>query len=149
MSHPSAGHRPLSRLTLSRRVGRAWIFGLVVVSTALLAAWSMAVSGTKTIGPGGDYATITAAIADLQTNGVDGPLILELQSNCTSTGETFPITFPSLSGMSATNTVTLRPASNATNLSITSNNATATINLNGINYLIIDGRAGGAGTAKQ
>lgn len=109
-------------------------------------------SGTKSVGPTGDYTSITAAIADVQAvdNGLGGALILELQATYASTVETFPLTLPALNGASVVNTLTIRPASGATALSITSANTTAaTMDLNGAQFVTIDGRAGGAGTAKQ
>ena len=49
-----------------------------------------------------------------------------------STVETFPLTIPALTGASATNTLTIRPASGATALSISSADTTAaTVDLNG------------------
>ncbi len=101
-------------------------------------------SGTKTIGAGGaDYTTITAAISAATSGALAGPVILSLQSDYSSAGETFPITIGNISGNSATNTITIRPASSG--LSITSSNTTATFDLNGANYVIIDGRVNGAG----
>jgi hypothetical protein len=106
--------------------------------------------GTKTVCPAGcDYATLTAANTDIQSKGLAGALTLELQSTYVSTSETFPITFNRAPGTSATNTITVVPASNATNLTITSANTTATIDLNGGSNTIFDGRPGGTGTAKQ
>jgi hypothetical protein len=102
-------------------------------------------SGTKTIGAvGADYTTITAAISAATSGALAGPVILSLQSDYSSAGETFPITIGNISGNSATNTITIRPASSG--LSITSSNTTATIDLNGANYVIIDGRVNGAGS---
>lgn len=107
------------------------------------------VSGTKTVGTAGDYASITAAIADIQANGLDGALTLELLPTYTSGGETFPLNFTNLTGISATNTLTLRPQAGATNRAITGSNATAIINLDNAQFVTIDGRAGGAGTVKD
>ncbi len=101
------------------------------------------ISGTKSVGPTGDYATITAALA----SGISGATILELQSTYTSASETFPITFPSCTNI--TNTLTIRPEVGATGLVITSNNlSNATIDLNGSTYVTFDGRPGGVGTSQ-
>ena len=106
------------------------------------------ISGTQKIGPTGDYPSIGAALLDLQTSNYPGALVLELQAAYASGVETFPLNFSNL-GTSALNTVTLRPETGATNLLITSADATATVDLNGANFVTFDGRAGGAGTAKQ
>lgn len=105
--------------------------------------------GLKTIGPSGNYASITAAIADIQSQGLGGALTLELQANYVSSGETFPVNFSNLPGNSAANPVTLRPASGATNLAITSSDLLATVSFDAVAYVTIDGRSGGTGTAKN
>jgi hypothetical protein len=103
-------------------------------------------SGTYAVGPSGDYASISAALSAIQTNGLSGPVVLELQAAYTSSLETFPLTFSNL-GTSATNTLTLRPQAGATALSISSADTTAaTVDLNGAQYVTIDGRPGGAGS---
>jgi len=110
---------------------------------------SFLVNGTKTVGPTGDYASVTAAIADIQANGLDGALTLELLPTYTSGGETFPLNFTNLTGISAANTLTLRPQTGATNRAITGSNATAIVNLDNAQFVTIDGRAGGVGTNKE
>ena len=55
-----------------------------------------ALSGTYSVGATGNYASLTAAIADIQTQTISGAVTLELQSSYTSTGETFPLTFSNL-----------------------------------------------------
>jgi hypothetical protein len=97
--------------------------------------------------PGSSYSTLTEAIADLSASGITQPVIFELSSTYTSASETFPLVLPSISGANATNTITIRPSSGATGRSITSTNALTTIDINGGNYWIIDGRKGGTGTA--
>ncbi|MBL0358731.1 MAG: hypothetical protein IPP72_18525 [Chitinophagaceae bacterium] len=107
-------------------------------------------SGTYTIGPGGDYASITLALADLYTCiGITGPFIFELKSNYLSSVEAFPITINAVSGSSAVNSITFRPELGATGLSITTNNATGTILFDGGQNFIFDGRPGGVGTTKE
>ena len=77
-------------------------------------------------------------------------LTLELNATYVSTSETFPLTLTNTSGcLSATNLVTIRPASGVTARTITSTNTTATFDINGGSYWIIDGRAGGSGSTKQ
>lgn len=108
------------------------------------------VNGTRTVCPSGcDYVTLTAAFADLTFNGVNGATFLELKSTYAGASEIFPITIGNIAGNSATNTITVRPETGATNRVITSANATATIDLNGAQNVSFDGRPGGTGTAKQ
>jgi len=93
----------------------------------------------------GAYPTITAAIAAIQTNGFANSIILELQSSYTCSGETFPITLPNNLGATPTKTITLRPASGVSSVTITTTNYNGTINFNGCKYFKIDGRPGGTG----
>ena len=92
--------------------------------------------GTKTIGPTGDYGTLTAAFADLGSRGVDGATILQLQSTYTSSGETFPVTLNTVSGAGATNTITITPTTTAT---ISGPSSSSIIKLNGADFVTIDG----------
>ena len=123
---------------------------LLLACAFALPAKAAPLSGTKSVGPTGNYASLTAAIADIQAQTVGGALILELQPAYVSTVETFPLTVPTLNGASAVKTVTIRPASGSVGLSITSADTTAaTVDLNGAAFVMLDGRPGGAGVAKQ
>jgi hypothetical protein len=130
----------------------AWHLARLLFTTLLLSVIPLQaapLSGTRTIGPTGDYPSITAAIADVQAQTLGGALILELESSYVSGVENFPLTIPALNGASAVNTVTLRPQAGADNLVITSYDNLGTVALSGTRFFIIDGRAGGTGTAKQ
>lgn len=113
---------------------------------------STAISGTKYIGTGAnpqDYATITAALAALTSQGLSGAVILELQSGYTSASETYPLTISNYTGLNATNTLKIYPSSDATGLSISGSHATALIDISNADYVTIDGRPGGTGSAKE
>ncbi len=108
-------------------------------------------TGTLTVGPTGSYATLTAFITDMNLKGVNGSLIIELQPTYSAGGETFPITFTDFKLHSCTSpsaNVTIRPQTGATGLQIVSDSV-ATIMINGADYLTIDGRPGGTGSARQ
>jgi hypothetical protein len=111
-------------------------------------AVAVPICGTKAVGPGAgaDYPTLTAAFSAVFNNGLCGPLVLELQAAYVSSAETFPLTY-NYAGATATNTVTVRPAAGAVNLSIVGTTAAAVMNIAGGKYLIIDGRPGGSGAA--
>lgn len=109
-------------------------------------------AGIYSVGPGGDFATLTAAVGAVNISGVSAPVFLELLPAYTSGGETFPITLGgqgSCNSLNMTNTVTIRPAAGATGLLIQSANAGPTIDFNTGNWWRIDGRPGGAGSAKE
>ena len=105
--------------------------------------------GTYTVGPTGNYLSLTDALANLGTNGLAGPVILELQSAYLSSVETFPITINAIPCASPLNTVTIRPEATALALTISNASTVATIDINGGNHIIIDGRPGGTGSSKQ
>jgi len=105
-------------------------------------------SGTMTVGGSSTptFSSISDAITKLTNCGYTGNIILELQSGYTSSGETFPITFGTGLGSSIiSKSITIRPATGVTGLSITSANTTATIDLNGATYITFDGQPGGSG----
>ena len=146
--HASACFHP--RVPLTDVKHRLTLLLLLFTCALVASAVTAPLSGTKTVGPTGNYASLTAAIADIQAQSLGGALVLELQPAYVSTVETFPLTVPALNGASAVNTVTIRPASGAAGLSITSTDTpAATVNLNGAQFVTFDGRPGGAGTAKQ
>ncbi|MDC1205208.1 hypothetical protein N8085_07410, partial [Salibacteraceae bacterium] len=63
-----------------------------------------AMAGTFSVGkPSSDYPTFSAAVADLKTNGICGPVILELQD--TTLSESF--TIGDIPGVSSINTITI------------------------------------------
>lgn len=99
---------------------------------------------------GTSYQTITDALNDLSGCPITQPTVIELQNNYVSSGETFPITLGAITGASASNTVTIRPAAGATNLSITgAPTGLPIIDINGGSWWRVDGRPGGAGTSQQ
>ncbi len=127
--------------------------GPVYLTTAPLTASAFTtdctISGTRTVGPGGNYPHITAAVADIVANGAGGHVFLELLPTYSSTDEPgFPIVLPAYPCAGPTRTVTIRPAPGATGLSIISS-AAQTIDINGGQWWRIDGRPGGTGTAKE
>jgi hypothetical protein len=102
------------------------------------------ITGLKTVGPTGDYPSLTAAMAVVNL-GITGAVTLELQSTYSSAVETFPITFPSNACVGPINTLIIRPELGAAGLSIVGINTTAIFDFNGATYVTIDGRPGGVG----
>lgn len=87
-----------------------WILLLVVVLIPLTAV-SQPLSGDKVIkATGGDYATLAAAIADINTKGVSGTLRLLIDENLTESGSP-EITTTSLTG---NNKLIIKPAAGKT-----------------------------------
>jgi hypothetical protein len=120
-------------------------FTLFMIAGCIWIAGNSQVSGTKTIP--GNYPTITAAIQDIGIQGLGGAVVLELQPGYVSNSENFPIVIGPLTGSSATNTLTISPATGSSNLQIQSTVSGPAMELSAAAHLIIDGRPGRTGTA--
>ena len=108
-------------------------------------------SGTKSVGAGGDYTTIGAAITALGNSELTGAVVLSL-TDATYPSETFPLTFAPVVGASATNTVTIKPAIGVTSTISGAVASGCLLRLNGADYVTIDGSNGGgspAGTSRD
>ncbi|HZV69060.1 MAG TPA: hypothetical protein VFG10_05925 [Saprospiraceae bacterium] len=95
--------------------------------------------GTYTVGVGGAYTTLTAAVAAYNSSCLTGTIIFNL-IDATYPSETFPITINANTDANATNTLTIKPT--LTGTTITGSSATALITLNGADYITIDGSIG-------
>jgi len=115
---------------------------ILIVLLFLSGYVSAALSGTKSVGPGGDYPTLTAAFADITTQTLSGNISLQLLTGYTSSSETFPLNPPTLG--TASTTITIYPT--VSGLSITSANTTGTIEMNGAKYVTFDGRVNATGS---
>lgn len=94
------------------------------------------IGGTYTVGSGGNYATITAAVAAYNSSCLTSAVVFNL-TDAAYTGETFPITINANSFASSTNTLTIKTTQAAT--TITGSSASALFVLNGADYVTIDG----------
>lgn len=100
-------------------------------------------SGTKTVGPTGDYISIASALTAINSVGMNGNVALELQT--TYTGESYPIVINTLQCANSSRRLTIRPQGTMT---VTASASSAMISLNGASYVTIDGRVGSTGTTK-
>ncbi|MCF8449495.1 MAG: Ig-like domain-containing protein, partial [Taibaiella sp.] len=100
-------------------------------------------SGTKTVGPTGDYISIASALTAINSAGMNGNVALELQT--TYTGESYPITISTLQCANSSRRLTIRPQGTMT---VTASASSAMISLDGASYVTIDGRVGSTGTTK-
>ena len=118
---------------------------LVLDSTSPNKVYSIldTISGSFNVGSGGQYASLTAAVNDLNTKIITGPVVFNL-TDTTYPSETFPIVINANTGSSAVNTVTIKPVTGGIP-TISGSNATAIIDLNGCQFVIIDGYNGGTG----
>ncbi|MBL7830124.1 MAG: hypothetical protein JNK41_03790, partial [Saprospiraceae bacterium] len=107
-------------------------------------------SGTYTVGAGGNYPTLSAAITAYNTSCVNGPVVFSLidEDYNTGTGESFPIAINQIVGQSAVNTLTIKPAPGITPL-ISGSSTSCLIRLNGADYVTIDGSNTPGGTTRD
>ncbi|MCB2205349.1 T9SS type A sorting domain-containing protein [bacterium] len=118
--------------------GRLKLASLFVLVFLLLTSVSSAqLSGSYTIGPSGNYSSFSAAVSALTGSGVSGPVTFNVLAG--TFNET--ITIPSISGASATNTITFDGGTgNAASRVLTysaSSSYTNLITLNGADYIRI------------
>jgi hypothetical protein len=98
--------------------------------------------GTYHVGVGKDYATLTLAAAAVNSNVLTGPVTLILD-DATYPAETFPVVFNANAGSSEINTLTIKPLSGVSPVFNSTTVTTGLLNLNGIDYMIIDGSNNG------
>ncbi|MFL5771769.1 MAG: beta strand repeat-containing protein, partial [Flavisolibacter sp.] len=103
-------------------------------------------SGTFTVGTGGNYATLTAAVNAYNNGCLNGPVTFTLISP-TYNAETLPIVISNPLA-SATNTLTIKPGTGVTP-TITGAPTVAMIQLKGADYITIDGSNTAGGTTKD
>jgi hypothetical protein len=102
--------------------------------------------------PGGTfYNSVTEAYTAISAAApISQAYTIELQSNYDGSTETFPVTLGLISGVSSSNTITIRPAVGVSSLLISSTQVGfGVFDLNGANYIIFDGRAGGTGSSRN
>lgn len=96
-------------------------------------------SGTYTVGATGNYTTLTAAINAYNTSCLSGAVTFSL-IDATYPSETFPLVINANTYASNTNTLTIKPA--IAGVTISGSSATSILNVNGGDYVIIDGSVG-------
>lgn len=129
------------------------LLGLHLSTPPLLNAQTL--TGNKTIGSGGDYSTLAAAISDLNTKGVSGTLTFLINSDLTETG-IHEITTTSLNG---TNKLIIKPAAGKTpvvtfgSLTTSGNGGNACLAVSGaasnVGNITIDGSNTDGGTTRD
>jgi hypothetical protein len=114
-----------------------------VTSNAVLLTVSQLLVGTKTVGTGGDFATLTAAVAAYNSSTcISGNVVFNLTntSYTAAAGEVFPITI-NANANAGSNTLTIKPNTTAT---ITGASLSSIIKINGGDRIIIDGSNNGS-----
>ena len=129
----------------------AFTEGANAASNVISATTVCALNGIYSIGSGGNYTSLSKAVDSIKIKGVSGNVVFELLNNYNSSSEVFPISFPKIAQVPclANYKITVRPAVNASNISISGASNNPLILLDSVNYVTIDGRPGGIGSSIQ
>jgi hypothetical protein len=111
-------------------------------SYAVFAKHNSIISGTYTVGSGGDFTTLTDAINSYNNSSLNGHVVLILTNTIYSIGETFPLIIKKNSSASVAATLTIRPAANVTSTISGSVAYGALLRILG-DYIFIDGSNNG------
>ena len=108
-------------------------------------------SGTYTIGVGGNYTNLSAVATELNTNCLAGDVLFEFLQTYTSSSESFPIQFNQTSSCGAFNyAVRIRPQLGVNAVLIQGRGfIPRLIDFNGTARVTFDGRAGGIGADRH
>ncbi|MCE1187559.1 MAG: hypothetical protein LWX56_00325, partial [Ignavibacteria bacterium] len=104
-------------------------------------------AGTYSVGSG-NWPNLQAVVDTLSSEFLAGNVVFELNSSYTGT-ETAPLVLYPFADEGHNYTVTIRPASGVTGKTISGTSAVALFDFNGVDNMIIDGRAGGSGSSKD
>ncbi|MES2688808.1 MAG: T9SS type A sorting domain-containing protein, partial [Bacteroidota bacterium] len=128
--------------------GVAAISGLPTNPNFYIVSSAGPMNGSYSIGSSvsNSYQTITAALTDLATRGVSGPVVFDLNDAAYSSAEAFPLTIQEIIGSSVTNTVTIKPAPGV-NTIISGSNSQAILKIaDKVQYFTLDGSNNGTGS---
>lgn len=135
---------PLDDITNANRIGKPDIGCYEYICTTTY-------SGTYEVGSGGQWNTLTEAISALNTC-MAGSVILELNDSyrtTNETSETYPLNLNRLP-TSASSTLTVRPKSTVSSvITLDGSSASTLFDFNETDYVTIDGRPGGIGSASK
>ncbi len=126
---------------------RSMAIAVAAVAALAVSSASAQLSGTYTVGSGGNYSTIAAAASAVSSYGVSGPVVFEIM------GGTYTLTSSiylyQATGMNATNTVTFRPQAGADVTITGSLSYSAIFTIYGGDYYIIDGNSSTSGAVTR
>lgn len=96
------------------------------------------IGGGLTPAPGCTYSTLTAAMNDISTKTIKGPVTFILSSSYNSRNETFPIVLKNIAGANEKNRITIK-AENGANIKIKGSSATSILKFEASSFYTIDG----------
>jgi len=142
--HPTTGAiTPSSSTPGSYIVQYSYNNGTCPNTTTFPVQIQAALSGTYTVGSGGHFATLTAAVQAYNNSCLSGPVVFELISANYSGSESYPIIIAKNNSASSVNSLRIKPAAGNTALIYGVLNDNALIRVHG-DYVIIDGSNNGS-----
>lgn len=97
----------------------------------------------NSVGLNGSFIYNSIASAYTAIGVVGSPQLIELSSSYTGANETAPVSLTLKSGVSSSNTITIRPSSGANALTLSKASANSIFRFDSCSYVILDGRPGG------
>ena len=95
-------------------------------------------SGLISVGTGADFINLRQALGNLETNGVSGPVTLEITSSFDTTNEQYPVYLRELPGISGVNNVTIKTANGINRVKLRTDSLAAII-IDGGRHFTVDG----------
>ena len=117
----------------------------ILIVLCLFSCFSKLLSVTKTVGTAGDYATLKAAFDDVNNGTLTGDVVLQIISNTTESA----IASLQASGTGSANYSSVYIYPTGSGYTISANIDTPIIELNGADFVTIDGRVSGNCTDKD
>ncbi len=116
---------------------------LLFVFIAILNMNNSAFSQANSVGLNGSFVYNSIAAAYAAIGVVGSPQLVELSSAYTGANEVAPVSLTFKAGVSALNTITIRPSAGANGLTLSKASANSIFRFDSCSYVILDGRPGG------
>ncbi len=123
-----------------------YTFLSLITLVALFSTQAMAqtaISGTKTVGTGGDYSNIKLAFDAINSNGISGDVVLQIISDQTLTSSA------TLDGFGTSGSVTIYPTGNYEISGSISGSYAGIIQFDGCSNVVLDGSQNGTGSDRS
>ncbi len=126
-----------------KRINVLFAFLVLALMASSQAMAQTAISGTKTVGTGGDYSNIKLAFDAINTNGISGDVVLQVISDQTLTASA------TLESFGTSGSVTIYPTGNYEISGSLATSYSGIIQFDGCSNVVLDGSLNGTGTDRS
>lgn len=119
------------------------VLTLLFLLTTFLSINNNLFAQANSVGLNGSFVYNSIATAYTAIGVVGSPQLIELSSSYTGANETAPVSLTFKAGVSAANTITIRPSAGANGLTLSKASTNSIFRLDSCSYVILDGRPGG------